>query len=443
MSNCLFRLFVIILGVYILSGCESLHKNNQQVISSKTASLPLADKGTYHSPISFEDITRRLEKNGTLQYLTQREKEWLESVGIFPNHSKTTTFQTSIVGHCYKTIGGGLTYYISGEKIKGNYYIASLSDEGCFDLGAKATHHIAFVEIEDNQIGLVTFKNRVSLREQKSAFSKWLKSLPESQKSQLGIRGDQVSGVRAYKEYFNSHFKEILPRTKNKSMLPNSYQGELLQELLTKLKERKATKEKKSSSATTTGTTTSKAQKKTSVKRKKSPAQIAREKHLSKRIIDIDGFYFIGPKGINYISEKDNKLYTYIIEGDSKGSFKKNELTGRINWYSDSQQAYSIGLIKYKDLPHCTHWGNSEYNNYWSYSFKPVVETIKGKAIYAWKEHSGYNRNRVPKKICENAGIRRSSCEVVRCNKWKANNPVGYLASTKADAYAIYNWYFN
>ncbi len=447
MINRSVKLSLIILGIYFLSGCESLHKNDKQVISSKSASFPIPDKGTYHTPITYQEIKQSLEKEGTLKHLSKVEEVWLKSVDVFPNHSKKATYKVSLVGHCYKTKGSELTYYISGQKIRDNYYVASLSDEGCFDRDAKAIHFVGFIHVKDNQVGLVQFKNMTSLKVQNKIFLEWLNSLSSYKKKRLGVDGDSVSGIKAYQAFFNAYYKEILPTTKKSSFLPSSDEGELLQDLLSKLKTRKAkaTKERDAKLPKQSKNSKSKAnlpKNKTKQQSRKSAKQLAREKHLSSRINNIDNFYSVGPKGIAYISKKDNQYYTYNIEGDIKGQFKKNELTGKVSWYPDSQQAFSVGIIKYVDLPHCTHWGNSHYTNVWTYSYTPVIETIKGESIYAWKEGSGYSLYRVPKKICESAGIRRKTCEVVRCNKWKPNKPVTYLARSKKDAYAIYYKHF-
>ncbi len=166
-----------------------------------------------------------------------------------------------------------------------------------------------------------------------------------------------------------------------------------------------------------------------------------------KKITSIDGYYAVGPNGIDALEKRSTEANG--AEEYRGYIWKRNRFTGLYQrgdylvqgyWYSDSQQFYSQGWFKGQ----CSRWSEA----FWGFPLKFEKKSVAGRTIEVWypstQAVNHLSAKRKKKAICTNQKINTNICTVVRCNKMSDPNKAAniFYVRSNADAKWLYKHLF-
>lgn len=215
----------IVLFFMALSGCSSMHTNNQQVISNDEALYPFGDEAKVYIFMSpeYKDLKNKVEDG----LITQSESDYILKLKRIPNYKSSDKSDKKIphiffkkkVNGCY-SLGDEGNVELSNLKlasVNDKYFVSSLSEKGCFNKGDLGKHNVDFLEISDGKIQIIVSDKKLF----KLSFLDWAIGLNGIQRYMYGVNvkytNDKkvnekkkavitVSSLSAYKGYFNSQF---------------------------------------------------------------------------------------------------------------------------------------------------------------------------------------------------------------------------------------------
>ncbi|PHR62452.1 MAG: hypothetical protein COA47_03495 [Robiginitomaculum sp.] len=178
----------LVLIVGTLSACfNEIHSNAEQVISATKADFPIQTGTIYYQ---VDD-----DPSGVLSADLQA---FFEDNGFVPNPQQAIIWELD--GHCYFELEDTKAGFFSLQHMYKNYFLASISPEGCYPKGAQKDHLIYYLRIEDNLIYLAEpDKDHPSYRpfdawtHDLSGFSKFLLRVQSSEE----LKTDPLSGVQS------------------------------------------------------------------------------------------------------------------------------------------------------------------------------------------------------------------------------------------------------
>lgn len=210
MRSSLIGLVFVVASSTLLTGCFS-DDNPQQVVSKNNAAFPLGDNGTLYVYFGGEKAEGFWEETIRLA----NEEELRRLIVLRPKIDlvlDTDGGKYARVSHCYFWDN----IVMSFKRINSDFYLVSMSEDGCYDVGIQKPHEIHFVHIKGERF--------FPTRAEGPDFDEWANRKSQEDKRRLKISSSinverdggtgrtketlyvSVSGVDAYREFFDEFF---------------------------------------------------------------------------------------------------------------------------------------------------------------------------------------------------------------------------------------------